>query len=386
MRLNRRASSLTGSATLALDARAKELIRSGADIINMAVGEPNFDAPAAIQAAAVEIVGNGKVRYTPPAGRPELRETVARHVATTRSIETNADEVVITHSCKHALSHAMLAVLEQGDEVLIPLPAWSSYDEQIRFAGGVPVHVGPRADLGPNLEALSEACTDKTRGIMLNSPCNPSGYVWRAEELRRLGDLAEQHDLWIISDEIYRRLVYGDAVHVSPTTLSPELRARTLIVDGASKAFAMTGYRIGFLFGPPAVAGTVARLQSQLSGCPNAIAQEAYRVALAEEPDEVQTMVDAYDERRRVLVEGLRDLGLETPLPRGAYYAFPSVMDFIDERGAAGFCEDLLEAQGLVVVPGTVFGMDDHVRLSCAVSLDVIRDALTRLGQFLESK
>jgi aspartate aminotransferase len=386
MQPNPRASSLAGSATLALDARAKELIRSGMDVINMACGEPDFDAPAAVQAAAVAAVGGGNVRYTPPAGRPDLRETVARHLSATRSIEVAPEEVVITHSGKHALSHAFLALLEEGDEVLMPLPAWSSYDEEIRFAGGVPLHVGPRADMGPNLDAIEEACTDRTKGILLNTPCNPSGYVWRAEELRRLGDLALERDLWILSDEIYGRLVFGDAVHVSPATLSPELRARTLIVDGASKAYAMTGYRIGFLFGPANLIAVVARMQSQLSGSPNAISQEAFLAALSEEPPEVEQMVRAFDERRQVMVEGLRDLGLDTPLPRGAFYAFPSVLPYLDERGAQGFCADLLEEQALAIVPGEVFGMDDHVRLSCALSVENIRRALERLGAFLDAR
>ena len=174
--------------------------------------------------------------------------------------------------------------------------------------------------------------------------------------------------------------------HVSPATLSPELRARTLIVDGASKAYAMTGYRIGFLFGPADLIAVVARMQSQLSGSPNAISQEAFQAALTEEPPEVEQMVRAFDERRQVMVEGLRDLGLDTPLPQGAFYAFPSVLPYLDERGAEGFCADLLEEQALAIVPGEVFGMDDHVRLSCALSVENIRRALERLETFLGNR
>ncbi len=386
MQLNQRTASLSGSVTLALDARAKALKAQGVDVINMACGEPDFDAPAAVQRAALEAVGSGNVRYTPPAGRPALREAAAAQLARTRAIEVSPQEVVITHSGKHALSHAFLALLNPGDEVLLPLPAWSSYDAQIEFAGGVPRHVGPRADMGPNFDALAATCHKKTRAILLNSPCNPSGYVWTVGELRQLGELAEAHDLWILSDEIYGRIVFGDTRHVSPATLSDSLRARTLVVDGASKAYAMTGYRIGYLFGPEEIVASIARIQSQLSGSPNAISQEALRAALEVEPPEVGQMVLAFDERRQIMVNGLRDMGLETPLPRGAFYAFPSILDHLDERGAAGFCADLLEEQALAIVPGEAFGMSDHIRLSTALSSTDIERALVRLESFLAKR
>jgi aspartate aminotransferase len=221
---------------------------------------------------------------------------------------------------------------------------------------------------------------------MLNSPSNPSGYVWTEAEVRALVAIAEEHDLWILSDEIYRRLVYEGEPNFSPASVSESARARTVIVDGASKAFAMTGYRIGYLAAPREVAAGVARLHSQLTGCPNAISQAAFEAALGTEPPEVAVMTSEFDRRRHVLIDGLASLGVETPWPRGAFYAFPKVSQFLDERGSTGFSEDLLEDQALAIVPGAVFGMDEHVRLSYSTSMENIEIALERLGAFLRNR
>ncbi len=386
MQPNRKTAALTASPTLALAARATEMLARGVDVVNMAVGEPDFDAPAAVQAAAVAHVGSGEVRYCAAAGRPALRATIARHLSATRGVDFTPAEVIVTHSTKHALSSTLLALVEPGDEVLLPAPAWGSYEEEVRFAGGIPRLAPPRPDLGPDFEAIAAAITPATRGVMVNDPCNPSGYVWGADEVARMGELLVEHDLWIISDEIYRRLVYDGVTCTSPVSLSPEVRARTVIADGASKAYAMTGYRIGFIAAPEPVAAAVGRLQSQLNGCPNAISQAAFQAALEEEPAEVEAMRLAFDERRGVLVEGLRAAGLETAEPRGAFYAYPRVSPFLDERGSAGFCEDLLEEEALVIVPGSVFGTDEYVRFSYATSLENVQRALERVGRFLAKR
>lgn len=383
MRPNQRVSNMQLSTTLALDARAKELISQGRDVINMSVGEPDFNAPEAVQSAAIAAVRSGKVRYTPAEGTPSLRKAVAMHLKETRGIEYGAHEITICHSAKHALSGAALALIETGDEVLLLLPAWVSYVEIVRFAGGVPVAVPARTDCGPDLAALRRAITHKTRGILINSPCNPSGYVLSETEVRAIGALACEHDLWIISDEIYRRLVYEGEPNFSPASIDADLRSRTVIIDGASKAFAMTGYRVGYCAAPREVASAVARLHSQLTGCPNAISQAAFEVALQREPPEVAAMCAEFDRRRHVLIDGLRALGLETGWPRGAFYAFPDVAPYLDARSSDGFCEELLEQQNLAIVPGSAFGVDEHVRLSYATSIETIREALERLGAFL---
>ena len=386
MRPSRKVSALAFSTTLALDAKAKALAAEGRDIINMSVGEPDFPAPKAVQAAASAKALSGEVRYTPAEGTLSLRKAIASRLSHTRGIPFAEQEITVCHSAKHALSGACLSLIEPGDEVLLLLPAWVSYDEIVLFCGGKPVPVPSRKDCGPDLEAIGKAVTRKTRGIILNSPCNPSGYVLTQAEVRAIADLAERHDLWIVSDEIYRRLVYEGESDFSPAQVSPAARARTVIVDGASKAFAMTGYRIGYAAAPPPIAEAIARLHSQLTGCPNAVSQAAFEVALRAEPPEVAAMVAEFDGRRRVLVDGLRKIGLDVPWPRGAFYAFPDVSPWIDTRGSSGFCEDLLEEQDLAVVPGSAFGVDDHVRLSYATSIGNIERALERLGKFLATR
>ncbi|MFN0008041.1 MAG: pyridoxal phosphate-dependent aminotransferase [Planctomycetota bacterium] len=386
MRPNRRVSALSFSATLALDARAKALAAAGRDVINMSVGEPDFKTPEPVRKAAAAKAESGEVRYTPAAGTVSLRQAIAERLTLTRGIPFTEQEVTVCHSAKHALSGACITLIEPGDEVLLLLPAWVSYDEIVKFAGGVPVPVPSRADCGPDLDAIRRAITKKTRGILVNSPCNPSGYVMTQAEIRGISAIAVERDLWIVSDEIYRRLVYEGEPDFSPAQVSPEVRARTVVVDGASKAFAMTGYRIGYVAAPQPVAKAVAALHSQLTGCPNAVSQTAFEAALRNEPPEVASMVKEFDKRRRVLVEGLKRLGLSVPWPRGAFYAFPDVSPYIDERGSAGFCDDLLEEQNLAVVPGSAFGVDDHVRLSYATSIGNIEKAVERFGKFLASR
>jgi aspartate aminotransferase len=384
MELARRVARIPLSVTLALDARAKSLAAQGRDVINMSVGEPDFDAPAIVQDAACKSVRSGKVRYTPAAGTAALRKAIAEHLSVTRGVAFAPEEITVCHSCKHALSGAVLTLVEPGDEVLLLLPAWVSYVEQVRIAGGTPVPVPSRTDCGPDFAAIERAVTSKTRGLMLNSPNNPSGYVWTRAEIAELAGLARRRGLWILSDEIYRRLIYEGERHSSPVSIDADARERTVIVDGASKTYAMTGYRIGFVAARGGVADGVERLHSHLTGCPNAISQEAYLAALQGEPPEIARMSAQFDERRRFLLAELGKLGLETPWPRGAFYAFPNVERWLDERGSAGFCEDLLEQKSLALVPGSAFGVDTHVRLSYALSLDKIRIAIGRMQQFLE--
>jgi len=386
MRPNARVRSIALSTTIALDTRAKDLIATGRDVVNMSVGEPDFAAPMAAQDAAVAMVRGGKVRYTAAEGTGSLRKAIAEHVSQTRGVAYTPAEITVCHSAKHALSGALLSLIEPGDEVVCLLPAWVSYVEILRYAGAKPLEISSRKDLGPDLAAIERAITPKTRGILLNSPNNPSGYVMSEAEVRAIGALAEKHDLWIVTDEIYRRLVYGGAPNFSPASISPALRARTVIVDGASKAFAMTGYRIGYVAAPAELAAAVGRLHSQLTGCPNAVSQAAFEAALKSEPPEVQRMCDEFQRRRDVLVAGLRSLGLPCEMPRGAFYAFPDVSAFLDARGSTGFCEDLLEEVELALVPGSAFGVDAHVRLSYATSLPIIEQALERMGRFLAKR
>ena len=351
----------------------------------MAVGEPDFPAPRSVQQAAVDKVLSGKVRYTPAAGTPELRSAIARQVSETRGISVGPENVAVCHSAKHALTVSLLATVQEEDEVAIPLPAWGSYFAEVEVAGAQTLLVPPAAECRPDLDTLAQKITPRTRMVMINTPSNPTGYVWTRAEVERLAELANRHDLWILSDEIYRRLLYeGD--FVSPASIDAPTRERTILIDGASKAFAMTGYRIGYVCGSEKIVRAVAAMNSQMTGSPNAVSQAAFECALSEEPPEVAEMAAAFAQRRELLLAGLRNLGLNAPSPRGAFYVFPDVSAYLDERGAAGFCADLLEEQNVALVPGIVFGVEGHVRLSYATSVDRIEEALRRLTAFLESR
>jgi aspartate aminotransferase len=339
--------------------------------------------------AAAERALRGPVRYTAAAGTPALRKAIAAQLERTRGVAYAPADVVVCHSTKHALSGSVLALVDPLDEVLLLLPAWVSYVEIVRVAGGTPIEVTPRADMGPDFDAIRRAITPRTKAVLLNSPSNPSGYVWTRAEVAEITRIAVEHDLWILSDEIYRRLVYEGEPNASPVEVDPRARERTIVLDGASKVYAMTGYRIGFAAGPRAVVDAVIALHSQLTGSPNAVSQAAYQAALEApggEPPEVAAMATEFDRRRRWLLEALAGLGLTTPRPRGAFYAFCDVSPWLDARGSVGFCEDLLETQRLALVPGSAFGLDTHVRLSYATALEQIEEAVRRLGAFLASR
>ncbi len=384
MKTSARVQGIALSVTLALDARAKAMAVGGRDVVNMAVGEPDFPAPPEVRRAAVAKVESGDVRYTAAAGTPALRAALAAHLGATRTGTWTPAEVVVCHSAKHALSGACLALFEAGDEVLVPLPAWVSYEEILRIAGATPVCVPARADLGPDLDAITAALTPRTRGILLNSPCNPTGYIWTADELAAVMDVAERADLWVLTDEIYRRLVYDERPFVSPLEVHARARERCIVIDGASKAFAMTGYRIGFAAGPRDAIEAIARLHSQLTGSPNAVSQAAYLAALATEPPQVEEMRANYARRRELLIRGLMHLGLPTPGAHGAFYAFPDVAAHLGgATDSNAFCERLLDEEGVVLVPGSAFGAPTHVRLSYALGEAQLREALVRLGRFL---
>ncbi len=385
MKINPRVDQIPLSLTLALDARAKELAAAGRDIVNMTAGQPDFDSPEVVREAAKGTIDGARVRYTPAAGRLELRQTIAEHLTRTRGVPFTAKQVTVCHSGKHALAGTLMALVHEGDEVLLLLPAWVSYFEQVRYVGGEPIPVKPRDDMGPDFAALEAAITSKTKGLMLNSPNNPSGYVYTPAEIARLAEFAREHDLWILSDEIYSRLVYEGEPFSSPVMHGDDARARTVIADGASKTFSMTGYRIGFVAASEEFAGAVGRLHSQLTGSPNAISQEAYEAALRQEPPEVATMVEAFDRRRKLILDRLRGIGLETPTPRGAFYAFPEITSAAPDGDDMAFSEALLEGEGLALVPGSAFGLKGRVRLSYATSSAMIEEGLLRLGRFIES-
>ena len=390
--LAERLKTLAPSSTLAVQAKAKALRARGVDVISFGAGEPDFDTPERIKAAAIEAMRRGETKYTEVAGIPELRAAVCAKLKRDNGLEYEPDDVLVSCGAKHTLFNMAVAILNPGDEVLIPSPYWVSYPEQARLVGGVSVGVLTREGTGFDLdpERLAAAVTPRTKAIVLNSPNNPTGAVFSVEALEAVARLAVEADLLVVSDECYEALTF-EGRHVSIAALGPDVKARTLVINTCSKAYAMTGWRIGYAAGPRALIRAMTDVQSQVTSNASSVAQWAAVEALAGPQDEVRTMVAEFDRRRHLIVDGLNRLdGVACARPRGAFYAFANVSGLFgrSSAGAAGttrlggsldVAAFLLEAARVAVVPGLDFGSDAHVRLSYATSDALIREGLARM-------
>ncbi len=380
--LSRLIQGLKASSTLAFSTRAKELARSGVDVVAMTAGEPDFQPPQHVLDAAREAIELGLTKYTPPAGTPELRNAIRAKFERENGLEYELDEVMVSTGGKQVLYNGFFSVLDPGDEVVLIAPYWVSYPAQIELTGGVPVVVTAPAETGfvPELAHIRAAVTPRTKVIVINSPSNPTGAVYPPELIEGIAQLAREKDLWIFTDDLYEHLVY-DGRFVTAATYAPE---RTLIIHGASKGYAMTGWRIGFGAGPKALIGAMNRLQGQSTSNANALAQHATVAALneVEKTAEFQRRArEAYVERRDVLVDGLNRLGLHTPKPQGAFYVMADATPIAANEEEAAI--RLLEEAHVGVVPGTDFQAPGRVRLSYATSLDNVREALARIERLL---
>jgi aspartate aminotransferase len=387
--LSLRARSLQPSATIAVDARAKALVAQGVDLVNLTAGEPDFDTLPAARAGGIAAIEQGFTRYTPTPGIAELREAIAKKLKEDNGLEYKAGQVVVSNGAKQSIYNALMVLLDPGDEVVIPTPAWVSYPEMVRLAGGEPVTV----DTQPNqyrldAKALAAAITPRTKVILLNNPCNPTGVVYTDAELRMVADLAEKNDLFVISDEIYEKLTYG-AEFISIASLSPQILDRTITVNGFSKAYAMTGWRMGYAAANPQVAEAMSSFQSQVTSGASSISQRAALAALRADQAPVEAMRVQFDRRRRYVADRLTAMpgvNLDT-VPEGAFYIFPRV-DGLYGKGVAGsvaFAEALLEKGRVAVVPGLPFGSDRHVRISYAYSLETLTEGMDRFAEFARS-
>ncbi|MDT9683738.1 pyridoxal phosphate-dependent aminotransferase [Streptomyces sp. TRM76323] len=393
IRLASRAAHLPPSATAALDAHAKHLIASGVDVINLTSGEPAFPTVEPAARAAAAAIEEDFTRYTPAAGIPELRTAVAAYL-NRHATSYAAEDVVITAGAKQALHYAFNVLLDQGDEVLIPAPYWVSYPHMVTLAGGVPVEVHPAPDGGLKItpDQVRKAITPRTRVLLLNSPANPSGAVYTRDELAALADVAVEHDLTLISDEICDHWVYGSAF-TSVAALSPEVAARTLTIGGVSKTFAMTGWRIGWVAAPASVAKVISAVQSHTASAPSSISQRAALGALtADLEEELDKRRAALDERRRSTLQALAAVpGVRVDADaRGAFFVFADVSGTYGHRvgdrtitSAADFAELLLARAKVAVVPGADFAAPDHVRISYTVPPERLSEALERIAGFV---
>ena len=387
-----RLSVVVPSATLAINARAQELRARGVDIISFGAGEPDFDTPSNVRAAGIAAIEAGKTRYTPVSGIPELRAAIAERSTRERGVAATAANVVVTVGAKGALFNLALALFEVGDEVIIPAPYWVSYPEQVRLVGATPVIVPSTLERGWKLDPadLAHALTPKTKAVVLCSPSNPTGAAYTTTELLALAEVLRNHDCWIILDEIYGALVYDGFDQRSMVSLAPDLSPRVVIIDGVSKTYAMTGWRVGWSIAPVALSKAMEMVQSQGATSTATPAQWAALEALRSPPLEFEQMRALFQLRRDRLVEGLRNIpGVRCGTPEGAFYAFCDINEWIGRRTPEGvvLTDDtavaawLLDKAHVAVVPGAAFGAPGHMRLSYAVSVENIDKALARISE-----
>ena len=384
-----RLKTLAPSATLAVQAKAKELRARGIDVISFGAGEPDFDTPARIKDAAVRAMQKGQTKYTEVGGIPELRQAVCTKLKRDNGLEYEPAEILVSCGAKHTIYNIFVSLLNPGDEVIVPSPYWVSYPERARLIGGAPVIVSTDEATGFDLEPdrVRAAVTPRTKLIVLNSPNNPTGAVFSRDRLEAVARIAVERNLWLVSDECYEPMSY-EARHFSVASLGPEARARTIVVNTCSKAYAMTGWRIGYAAGPRALIKAMTDVQSQVTSNPSSIAQWAAIEALAGSQDDVAKMAGEFDRRRRLIVDGLNAIpGVSCVRPRGAFYAFPNVAGLFGKtptggaplKGSTDVAAFLLEHARIAVVPGLDFGSDAHVRLSYATSAELIREGLSRM-------
>jgi aspartate aminotransferase len=383
MDLSSHAVQLTPSLTLAIDSKAKAMRAEGIDVCGFGAGEPDFDTPEHIKEAAIKALQEGFTKYTPSAGIPELRTAISEKFATDNQVDYKPSQVIVSNGAKQSCYNAILACCEPGDEVIIPAPYWLSYPDMVRLVGAEPVIVETKASNAYKMtaEEFENAMTPRTKMVIVNSPGNPTGSVYTREELEALVEVALTEDIFILSDEIYEKLIYDDASHVSVASLSKEAYDLTITVNGFSKAYAMTGWRLGYLGAPEEIAKVIDSLQSHSTSGPNSFAQKGAVAALKGSQQCVTDMRDEFNVRREYMYERLAAIpNVSTVKPLGAFYMLADVSKF--GLSSTNFADRLLSKAEVAVVPGIAFGDDKTVRLSYATDLETIKTGLDRIEQF----
>jgi aspartate aminotransferase len=387
MKLAARIAQVPGSMTLAIAEKAKAMKAEGLDVLGFSAGEPDFDTPDHIKAAAKQALDEGKTKYGPAAGEAGLRSAIASKLYRDNQLAYKAENVLVTNGGKHSLYNIFQAFLDPGDEVIIPAPYWLSYPEMVKLASGTPVIV--QTELSQNFkitpDQLQQAITSRTKFFVLNSPSNPTGVVYTPAEIRALAKVILDSNVWTISDEIYEKNLYADAEHLSIASLSQELFERTFVSSGFAKTYSMTGWRVGYVAGPVEEIKAMTRLQSHSTSNVCTFAQYGAIAALEGSQDCVAEMLSAFAARRKVMLDYLNAIpGLECPQPDGAFYMFPSIRN--TGMRSMEFCEALLASHQVAAVPGIAFGADDAIRLSYATDMDTICKGMERLEKFVRSR
>ncbi|MGV3115977.1 pyridoxal phosphate-dependent aminotransferase [Clostridium baratii] len=393
MKLSKKAEDISPSITLAITAKAKELKESGVDVISFGAGEPDFNTPSNIIEAAYKAMKEGKTKYTATSGIKELKEEICKKFLRDNGLKYDLDQIIVCTGAKQCLADAFMAVLNEGDEVIIPTPYWVSYPELVKIAGGVPVFMEGSIEnhFKYEIEKLENIVTSKTKAIIINSPNNPTGTIYNKEELLELAKFAENHNLIIIADEIYEKLIYDGERHISIASLTNYAYNNTIVINGLSKAAAMTGWRIGYAAANKEIIKLMTSIQSHMTSNTNSITQYAAIEALSNTEDSLNKMVKEFDNRRKYMINRLDSIkGINYILPKGAFYIMVNVSGVygksINEEkitDSLSFSKELLKEENVAVIPGIGFGLDDYIRLSYATSMENIENGIDRIEKFL---
>lgn len=392
MNLSIKNMSISPSPTLAIDSKFKEMKANGVDVVGFGAGEPDFETPENIKNAAIEAIKDGFTRYTPASGTLELKKAVAEKFKKDNNLSYEPQQIVISNGAKHSLVNAFSAILNPGDEVIIPAPFWVSYPEMVKMADGTPkyIYTTEESNFKFTIQQLKDAITDKTKALILNSPSNPTGMVYTEEELRAIADVCVENNIFVISDEIYEKLIY-EGKHISIGSFNDKIFDLTITINGMSKSYAMTGWRIGFAAANPQIAKIMSNIQSHAASNPNSIAQKAALAGLTGPQDNLNEMVKIFKERRDYMVDRINKIeGVSCLKPNGAFYVMMNIKALYGKTlcgetidSADKFAELFLEHAKVAVVPGTGFGADGYVRWSYATSMENIKEGLDRLEEFL---
>ncbi|GAA0077544.1 pyridoxal phosphate-dependent aminotransferase [Clostridium sp. CTA-5] len=393
MELSRKAENINPSITLEITAKAKELKKSGVDVVSFGAGEPDFNTPQNIINAAIKAMEEGKTKYTPAGGILELKETICDKFKNDNNLSYKPNQVTISTGAKQCLANVFMAILNPGDEVLIPIPYWVSYPELVKLADGIPVFVqtSKENNYKYTLEELESAVTDKTKAIILNSPNNPTGTIYHEEELRIIADFAKKHDILIISDEIYEKLIYDNEKHISIASLNEDAYNRTIVINGVSKTYAMTGWRLGYVAASEKITKLMTSIQSHMTSNVNTITQYATIEALTGPKENLEKMISEFESRRNFMLDKLSKVNEVSIIkPNGAFYVMVNIEKYLNTtfkgeeiNDSLDFARVLLEEEKVAVIPGSGFGLDNYIRLSYATSIDIIEKGIDRLSIFL---
>ncbi len=392
MQLANRVHTLTPSTTLAITAKAKQLKEQGVDVIGLGAGEPDYNTPENILDAAYQSMKDGQTKYTPAGGLPALKQAIIDKLARDQKLTYEPSEILVGVGAKHVLYTLFQVILNEGDEVLIPIPYWVSYPEQVKLAGGVPVYIEATADQEYKISAkqIKDAITEKTRAIIINSPSNPTGMIYSEQELQEIADVCKEADILIISDEIYEKLIYGDAKHRSIAELSTDSKERTIVINGVSKSHSMTGWRIGYAAGNKQIINAMTDLASHSTSNPVTTSQFAAIEAYNGPQDAVEEMRKAFESRLETIFPKVAAIpGFTLIKPQGAFYLLPDVTEASVKTGYSSvdsFVEALLTEAKVAVIPGSGFGSPNTIRLSYATSLELLEEAVSRIDSFVRSK